>query len=463
MSATNATRLLLDGAPDAGVREQLGERDDAVALGRELGDDALLDARRAPAREPAKCRRLERFERTRSWRVYVARTPRFSSAEATWLILAAKRVFVRCTAGCTLPNVTDPARASQSARSSSTATRRCGVRRCVRRSETRRVTACTGSTSSRAAGFELRHDLEPEFEPGAGARVAAGRARSRRAARGWLLGRLRSCSRVARRAQSFRRRVLDRRHGRDPARAARAPRSREAAGRVRARSAFRSASTQLRGRAARRLFADAFRRLHTIVAYGWGEVEELRAWLGSDGPRVEFVAFGVDTEHFRPERGRAARRTTSSRSARIRGGTSSSLSSSRGACPSVRFASSRRPTTLRRSARCRRTSTSRSTSRSRAFANALLRARVVALPVRENTYSGATTTLLQAMACGKPVVVTRTAAIARGYHLEDGVNCRLVPPGDLGALEHAVRRRSRRPRAGRRVSGSGRGRRSSAI
>ena len=65
-------------------------------------------------------------------------------------------------------------------------------------------------------------------------------------------------------------------------------------------------------------------------------------------------------------------------------------------------------------------------------------ARVVALPVRDNTYSGATTTLLQAMASGKPVVVTRTAAIARGYHLEDGANCRLVPPGDLAALEHAV-------------------------
>ncbi len=68
----------------------------------------------------------------------------------------------------------------------------------------------------------------------------------------------------------------------------------------------------------------------------------------------------------------------------------------------------------------------------------LVRARVVALPVRENTYSGATTTLLQAMACGRPVVVSRTAAIARGYHLEDGVNCRLVPPGDADALEHAV-------------------------
>ena len=68
----------------------------------------------------------------------------------------------------------------------------------------------------------------------------------------------------------------------------------------------------------------------------------------------------------------------------------------------------------------------------------LLGGRVVVLPVRENSYSGATTTLLQAMACAKPVVVTRTAAIARGYHLEDEVNCRLVPPGDLARLEQAV-------------------------
>ena len=59
----------------------------------------------------------------------------------------------------------------------------------------------------------------------------------------------------------------------------------------------------------------------------------------------------------------------------------------------------------------------------------LERARVVALPVRENSYSGATTVLLQAMALAKPVVVTRTAAIATGYGLEDGDNVRLVAPG----------------------------------
>ena len=60
----------------------------------------------------------------------------------------------------------------------------------------------------------------------------------------------------------------------------------------------------------------------------------------------------------------------------------------------------------------------------------LERARVVALPVRDNSYSGATTVLLQAMALAKPVVVTRTSAIATGYGLEDGENVRLVAPGD---------------------------------
>jgi glycosyltransferase involved in cell wall biosynthesis len=68
----------------------------------------------------------------------------------------------------------------------------------------------------------------------------------------------------------------------------------------------------------------------------------------------------------------------------------------------------------------------------------LAAARIVVLPVRDNSYSGATTVLLQAMAMAKPVVVSRTAAIATGYGLQDGSNCRLVAPGDAGALEEAV-------------------------
>jgi glycosyltransferase involved in cell wall biosynthesis len=188
---------------------------------------------------------------------------------------------------------------------------------------------------------------------------------------------------------------------------------------------------------ARRLFESAYQRLHTIVAYGWGEVDELRSWLGDGGPRIEFVPFGVDPEYFRPQPFRTpdadvvsvgadprrdfpllvelARRlpersfsvVVSSEHARALGGTPANVSIEVDvAFPVVR--------------------------------DRLAAGRIVVLPVLENSYSGATTTLLQAMATGKPVVVTRTAAIARGYHLEDGFNCRLVPPGDLSALEGAV-------------------------
>jgi glycosyltransferase involved in cell wall biosynthesis len=68
----------------------------------------------------------------------------------------------------------------------------------------------------------------------------------------------------------------------------------------------------------------------------------------------------------------------------------------------------------------------------------LAAARVVALPVQRNSYSGATTVLLQAMAMAKPVVVSRTDANARGYGLEDRFNCRLVEPGDVDAFESAL-------------------------
>lgn len=194
---------------------------------------------------------------------------------------------------------------------------------------------------------------------------------------------------------------------------------------------------QLRTGFARRRFLDAYRRLSAIVAYGWGEVEELRAWVGPGGPPVELVPFGVDTEYFRPDDtvepvadvvsvgadprrdfvllAEVARRhpelsfrvVASAENARLLGDLPANVSLE----VDAPFARVR---------------------------DCLVGARVVALPVRENSYSGATTTLLQAMACGKPVVVSRTAAIVQGYHLEDGVNCRLVSPGDVEALEHGV-------------------------
>ncbi|GIU93820.1 MAG: hypothetical protein KatS3mg012_0277 [Gaiellaceae bacterium] len=194
---------------------------------------------------------------------------------------------------------------------------------------------------------------------------------------------------------------------------------------------------RLRGAGARRLYRGAYRRLRTIIAYGAGEVDALRAWLGEQGPEVVLVPFGVDSRSFRPDPtirpdvdvvsvGADPRRDLAllaAVAARRPVWTFHVVASAEnvaqlvGAPGNVRI---ERDVPL-------------SVVRDR-----LLGGRVVALPVRENTYSGATTVLLQAMALAKPVVVSETAALARGYHLRDGVNCRLVPPGDPNALERAI-------------------------
>jgi glycosyltransferase involved in cell wall biosynthesis len=194
---------------------------------------------------------------------------------------------------------------------------------------------------------------------------------------------------------------------------------------------------RLRGGAARRLFAEAFGRLDTIVAYGWSEVEELRGWLGGDGPTVEFVAFGVDTEYFRPEPEVAIEHDVVSVGADPRRDFGLLVEVAR-RLPHHSFrivASADNARGLGAVPANVRIEVDVPFNRIR---ECLLAGRVVALPVRENSYSGATTTLLQGMACGKPVVVSRTSAIACGYHLEDEVNCRLVAPGDVDSFVGAV-------------------------
>jgi glycosyltransferase involved in cell wall biosynthesis len=194
---------------------------------------------------------------------------------------------------------------------------------------------------------------------------------------------------------------------------------------------------RLRGERVRRLYAGALHRPRAIVTYAESEADRLRTWLGPGGPPVLFVPFGVDVTVFRPLPERVPDVDVVSI----------------GADPRRDFdllavVAARRPEW-----RVRIVATA---DRSRLLgtlpANVVLEtdisleqvrdrlaeARVVALPVRDNSYSGATTVLLQAMAMGKPVVVSRTEAIAYGYGLEDGVNCRLVEPGDANAFERAV-------------------------
>jgi glycosyltransferase involved in cell wall biosynthesis len=183
------------------------------------------------------------------------------------------------------------------------------------------------------------------------------------------------------------------------------------------------------------LYRGSFARTRAIVSYAESEAHWLRDWLGA-GANVVFVPFGVDTSEFAP-----APREPDVDVLSV------------GADPRRDFAllteiAHRRPELSFRIVA--------SADHARALADLppnvaletdipveavrerLAAARVVALPVRENSYSGATTTLLQAMAMAKPVVVSRTDAIADGYELEDGVNCRLVRPGDTDAFERVL-------------------------
>ena len=178
----------------------------------------------------------------------------------------------------------------------------------------------------------------------------------------------------------------------------------------------------------------AFESVRTVVTYSMHEADVLRERLGSDGPPVVFVPFGVDIERFRPPAD--PRPTTDVVSV--------------GADPRRDFellaaVAARHPTVTfnvvagadhARSLAAVPANVEVETNVSLEMVRDRLgTARVVALPVRDNAYSGATTVLLQAMAMAKPVVVSRTEAIARGYGLEDGVNCRFVPPGDVEAFE----------------------------
>jgi glycosyltransferase involved in cell wall biosynthesis len=194
---------------------------------------------------------------------------------------------------------------------------------------------------------------------------------------------------------------------------------------------------QLRSERMRRLYASALGRTVAVVAYSEHEADELQSFMAAYGAstRVEFVRFGVDEHAFAtslvppavdvvmagadPHRdvdlfvglaaempNRSFRLVTTSERARVL------------AAPSNLEVELDIPFD--------------------AMKSRLEEARVVALPVLDNSYSGATTVLLQAMALGKPVVVTRTKAIATGYGLVDGENCRLVEPGDADGFGRAL-------------------------
>jgi glycosyltransferase involved in cell wall biosynthesis len=184
----------------------------------------------------------------------------------------------------------------------------------------------------------------------------------------------------------------------------------------------------------RRLYASSLRRAHTIVAYSRAEAEWLNDWIGVGN--AVFIPFGVDSEAFRPADTTADVDVVAIGADPRRDFDLLKAIALRHPELSFRVVATREQ--IGALAPLPDHVASESDITLEDVRDRLAHARVVALPVRANSYSGATTVLLQAMAMAKPVVVSRTDAVADGYGLENGVNCRLVRPGDADAFERAL-------------------------
>jgi glycosyltransferase involved in cell wall biosynthesis len=68
------------------------------------------------------------------------------------------------------------------------------------------------------------------------------------------------------------------------------------------------------------------------------------------------------------------------------------------------------------------------------------RAMAVVVPLKDVYQPTGYSVTLQAMACGKPIVLSRIRGLWAPELLRDGENCLLVPPGDRAALAAAISR-----------------------
>ena len=195
---------------------------------------------------------------------------------------------------------------------------------------------------------------------------------------------------------------------------------------------------QLRSKRMERLYARALAECAAVLAYSAREAADIDAWLAEHGGsvRVSFVPFGVDADALRP-RPTASTHDVVSVGADPHRDFELLLEVAR-RLPDVGFIIVAGTESAHRLTDVPANVTVEVDLPFEQMRQRLEQARVVALPVRENTYSGATTVLLQAMALEKPVVVSRTSAIATGYGLVDGENCRLVAPGDASSFAQAL-------------------------
>jgi len=206
-----------------------------------------------------------------------------------------------------------------------------------------------------------------------------------------------------------------------------------------------------------KLYRNAFKKIDSIIAFSYEEVGWINKWLNYSlkRPKIYFIPFGVDTGCFKMSRNREKKYDILSigadpkrdfqilfQFARRHPEKKIKLITNRDHIKSLN--------PFPRNLECE-IDVPFSKIREE-FASA----HIIALPVKENEYSGATTTLLQAMAMGRPTVVSAVSAICKGYGLIDGINCRLVKPGYPEKFEKALLQLLKDPESAEKMGQEGR-------
>jgi len=81
---------------------------------------------------------------------------------------------------------------------------------------------------------------------------------------------------------------------------------------------------------------------------------------------------------------------------------------------------------------------------------------MVIIPAQETQRASGQLVMLGAMACGKPVIVSRVKGLTGVYDLKSDSNCILVPPGNPDALKKAIENLSKNHNARERIGKNGR-------
>jgi len=169
-----------------------------------------------------------------------------------------------------------------------------------------------------------------------------------------------------------------------------------------------------------------------ILVWGEGAVAPLEHWLGENAPPIHAVPFGVNTVFWSPNGQQRGATILSVGSDPWRD--YKTLLNAAGELPMQVV--TRLPLEGGKSPQLEMPDPSTDAELRELYQ----KARMVVVPVKDVSQPSGQSTVIQAMACETPVIMTKSRGFWAEGILEDGVHCLMVPPEDPSALKAAIQK-----------------------